>query len=140
MFEIDVVRHTGKPYHHRRCCAAGCPQIQVIVDQYMAHLGLGPAAMGYQTRADNQHVKGFGWDSREYLDFFEGLYRHDPVVPQLIEHFFDVQPLQVLFISNQDGQCFVRHGKHLGRQRSSVSAAYFPDISRRQNQAYSRFA
>jgi len=46
--------------------------------------------------------------------------------------------LQVLFIGNQYGQCFVWHGGTLGMQRSSVSEAHFPDISRGQNQAYSR--
>jgi len=36
----------------------------------------------------------------------------------LVEHFFDVQPLQVLFIGDQEGQCFVWHGDHLSKERS----------------------
>ena len=118
----------------------GAPVVQVVVDQYMTHLRLRSAVMSRQPRIDDQHIEGFGRDGREYLDLFESLHRHDPVVPQPIEHFFDVQPLQVLFIGNQDGQCFVWHGKPLGRQRSSVSAAHSPDIFRRLNQESSPFA
>ncbi len=105
----------------------------------MAYLRLRHAGLRGKPRTDDQDVKRFGRDRGENLDFFVGLHRHNPVIPQLIEHFFDVQPLQVLFIGNQDGQCFVRHGKPLGWQYASLRAAHFPDISRRQNQPCSPF-
>lgn len=109
----------------------------MVIDQYMAHLGLRLAGLGRQPRINDQYVEWLGRDGGKNLNFFKGLHRNNPVVPQLVEHFFDVQPLQVLFIGNQDGQCFVRHGKPLGRLCSSVSVAHFPDISRRQNQVCS---
>ena len=122
------------------CWSARRPQIQVVVDQHMPHLGLGPAGLHREPGIDDQHIEGLGGYCREDLNLFKGLHRNNPVIPQLVEHFFDVQTLQVLFIGNQDGQCFVWHGKPLGRQCSTVSAGHFPDIGGRQNQACSLFA
>ncbi len=81
---------------------------------------------GSQSGMDNQHVKWLSRDIRQDQHFIEGLQRDDPVIAQLVEHFFDVQPLQVPFIGNQDGQCFGWHRKSLSRHRSrKEGAAYF---------------
>jgi hypothetical protein len=85
----------------------------MFVDQHMTHLGLRFIGLGHQPGMDYQYIEGFGRNGGKNPHLFERLHRHDPVITQPVEHFLDVQALQMLFIGNQDGQCFVRHGKPL---------------------------